>query len=599
MTRERVSHIPRRPPIIGLASVAALTLLWPPLVTRLLDVDYMPHGHCYWWEPGLVGVHLVSDALIGLAYLAISLTLAHFVRKSRVELPFHWMFLAFGIFIIACGGTHVMEIVTLYVPVYWISGYVKIVTALASVATAVALPPLIPKARAMLAAALAAEERLEESTRANAALAAEVEERRIAEAALRDQIAYVRLLQTVASAANEEESIEPALETGVRGVCELAGWPIGRVLLAARDGDSLVDAGIWYVDEAALGLSAREARSAFASYVEKVLDRDADRVPDSLESTKEPQPFEIASRLVFPLRAGKRVIGALEFQYVRGSHPDAMLMDLVENVCAQLGRCVERHETERTMKEVENQLRAFTAQLQGSNRELQDFAFVASHDLQEPLRKIQTLGDMLREEFGKSLDPDALDYLDRMQKAAHRMQALIRDLLEFSRISSRDRRFSSVDLATVVAEALSDLEVRLVESDARVAIEDLPVIDADPLQMRQLFLNVIGNALKFAKTAEPPHIEIRGRVGSPREGFCEILIKDNGVGFDERYAERIFNVFQRLHGQSVYEGTGIGLAICRRIVERHGGTIAARSTPRVGSEFVITLPIRQRESEGV
>lgn len=235
------------------------------------------------------------------------------------------------------------------------------------------------------------------------------------------------------------------------------------------------------------------------------------------------------------------------------------------------------------------------AELARSNSELEQFAFVASHDLQEPLRKIQAFGDRLRGKCEGAVSPEALEYLERMQSASARMRRLIDDLLTFSRAIRNSEPFQLVDLTVVIREVLVDLEVRIERTGARVGVGDLPMIDADPMQMRQLFQNLIGNALKFQPEGNKPVVEIRGRNVTAPSGktFAEITIQDNGIGFDEKYVDRMFAVFQRLHGRTEYEGTGVGLAVCRRITDRHGGTIIARSTPGQGATFTLTLPATQ------
>lgn len=247
------------------------------------------------------------------------------------------------------------------------------------------------------------------------------------------------------------------------------------------------------------------------------------------------------------------------------------------------------------LAEANTQLSAFALDLERSNRELQDFAFVASHDLQEPLRKIQAFGDRLRSKHGASLGEEGRDYLERMQAAARRMHTLINDLLTFSRVTSKAQPFVPTDLGKVVREVLADLEVRVQETDGQVEVGDLPTIDADPLQMRQLFQNLVGNALKFHRAGVPPLVRIAAEEVSEGGGapLCRITVEDNGIGFDVKYLDRIFTPFQRLHGRTEYEGTGMGLAVCRRIVERHGGTITADSTPGEGTRFLAVLPMRQ------
>jgi light-regulated signal transduction histidine kinase (bacteriophytochrome) len=243
-------------------------------------------------------------------------------------------------------------------------------------------------------------------------------------------------------------------------------------------------------------------------------------------------------------------------------------------------------------KRSEESLSQKAAELARSNAELEQFAFVASHDLQEPLRKIQAFGDRLKAKLDEALPPQARDYLDRMQNAAARMRTLIDDLLAFSRVIRNSEPFATVDLKQITKEVLGDLELRIEKSAGRVEVGDLPTIEADPTQMRQLMLNLIGNALKFQAPDAHPVVKINSRQFSSMSGeqFCEITIQDNGIGFEEQYAEKIFAVFQRLHGRGEYEGTGVGLAVCRRITDRHGGTIIAKSKPGEGSTFIVTLP---------
>jgi PAS domain S-box-containing protein len=244
----------------------------------------------------------------------------------------------------------------------------------------------------------------------------------------------------------------------------------------------------------------------------------------------------------------------------------------------------------RERKRADADMRESHTRLEQSNRELEDFAYVASHDLQEPLRKIQAFGDRLKAKYAAELPDQARDYIERMQSAAERMQTLINDLLSFSRVTTRAHPFGPVDLGVVAAEVAHDLETRMHEVNGRIMIGDLPTIDADALQMRQLLQNLASNALKFHREDVPPVVEIAGSVTN---GHVSLTVADNGIGFEEKYADRIFTMFERLHGRGKYDGTGIGLAICRKIAERHGGTISATSTPGSGSRFTVDLPLKQ------
>lgn len=248
-------------------------------------------------------------------------------------------------------------------------------------------------------------------------------------------------------------------------------------------------------------------------------------------------------------------------------------------------------------------------ELARSNAELEQFAFVASHDLQEPLRKIQAFGDRLKTKCEKVELGEGRDYLERMQNAAARMQTLINDLLAFSRVIRSSQPFVPVDLGAVTKEVLNDLEVRIEKNKASVEVGELPTIDADPLQIRQLMQNLLSNALKFQPPDAKPVVKISsciipappwnqpaaGENGKPAADYstCELSVQDNGIGFEEKYLEKIFAVFQRLHGRTEYEGTGVGLAVCRRIVDRHGGNITAKSELGKGATFIVTLPVKQ------
>jgi two-component system, LuxR family, sensor kinase FixL len=250
-------------------------------------------------------------------------------------------------------------------------------------------------------------------------------------------------------------------------------------------------------------------------------------------------------------------------------------------------------------KMAEEQLKIYTKKLELSNQELQDFASVAAHDLQEPLRKIQSFADRAKIKAKDAIPDEALDYLNRVQTSAGRMQVLINDLLTYSRITTQAKPFTQISLDQVIKNACSDLEIRLEQTGGKIYFEHLPNIEADAVQIHQLFLNLLNNALKFQKPETTPAIYITAEIDTNIKGFtgpvCHIYVKDNGIGFDEKYLDRIFTIFQRLHGRHEYEGTGIGLAVCRKIVDRHGGQLTAQSSPGQGATFKITLPLTHSE----
>lgn len=248
------------------------------------------------------------------------------------------------------------------------------------------------------------------------------------------------------------------------------------------------------------------------------------------------------------------------------------------------------------LKHAQESLLEYTRALERSNRDLEQFASVASHDLQEPLRKIQAFGERLRELPGEPLGERGRDYLERMLAAAGRMSTLIEDLLTYSRVTTRAQPFGEVDLNETIRGVLSDLELKLEQSGGKVEVAPLPRIEADPTQMRQLLQNLLQNALKFTRPGVAPLVRVEGEVvpGPPRA--LRLSVIDNGIGFEPRYQERIFNLFQRLHPRGAYQGSGIGLAICRKIADRHAGRIEAHGRPGEGATFTVHLPLRQGES---
>jgi signal transduction histidine kinase len=375
---------------------------------------FMPHGHCYLWRPGLVWLHLVSDGLITLAYYSIPVMLVYFVRNRR-DAPFHWMFLMFGAFIVACGTTHLMEIWTLWVPSYWASGAVKAATAALSVGTAVLLAPLIPKALALPSpAALQA---------ANDTLALEVAER-------------------------------------------------------------------------------QRAQEALASYVEE---------------------------------------------------------------------------------------------LAHSNQELDDFAYVASHDLKEPLRGIGAYASILATDYAAQFEGDALAKLEMLPRLTKRMEELIDSLLRCARVGRADLSTRTTDLNVLVAEVIESLRPWLQEHGADVRIPvTLPSVECDPVLMREVFQNLVTNAVKYNdKPTRVVEIGWRPRPapdGSPERAAPTFYVRDDGIGIRPQHQETIFRLFKRLHGRDKFGGgMGAGLTIARRIVERHRGRIWVESTYGAGATFFFTL----------
>jgi len=326
---------------------------------------------------------------------------------------------------------------------------------------------------------------------------------------------------------------------------------------------------------------------SFNTFLEKAFGEDKLLVENALLNVKQNQK---------EMRIDYRVLREDELRYVSFTAKPQELLPTNEKII--VGAVIDITES----KVNEKQLQQYNAELRRSNEDLEQFAYVASHDLQEPLRKIRTFGDRLMSKFHNRLEDQGADYIDRMQAAAARMQLLIEDLLTFSRVTRADANFELLDLRTLLNEVLEDLELQVKQQKAVIRIGELPGFYGDRSQVKRLFQNLIGNAVKFHKIGEKPIIDISSKIveraevesetkgALPETQFVRISVKDNGIGFDEKYAEKIFNIFQRLNGRTAYEGTGIGLAICRKIVTNHRGFITAKSIEAVGSEFIIVLP---------
>jgi light-regulated signal transduction histidine kinase (bacteriophytochrome) len=266
----------------------------------------------------------------------------------------------------------------------------------------------------------------------------------------------------------------------------------------------------------------------------------------------------------------------------------------------------ERKASEEKVIELNHQLLENIARLETANKDLDLFAFMASHDLQAPLRKVRMFSDRLLSDHRQNMNKDGQMYLSRIQEVSKRMQDLINDILRFSKISGEKESFQDVDLNDVVKEVISEMDGPIREKNAEITLDPLPVLPVNAVLMGPLFSNLINNSLKYCKKQELPKIHIRhetspagagagGKEADPR--YCRILIEDNGIGFDQKYAEQIFDMFRRLHPSAEYEGTGIGLALCKKIVEKHKGFISARSKPGEGSVFIVSLPLQAVKKE--
>lgn len=375
----------------------------------LSNSAFLPHGHCYLWQPALLWSHVSSDAIIALAYFSIPITILYSVNQ-RKGFSFGWVGYLFATFIVLCGLTHIMGIVTVWKPIYPIEAVIKFATAVASIFTAAVIIPTAP-----------------------------------------------RLLSL--------------------------------------------------------------------------------RTPEELEAVNQRLQSEVENR-----------------------------------------------------REVERQLRDTIHKLEEANGEYQQFAYSASHDLQAPLRSIAGFAELLQEDHADQLDTEGREYLGIIKDSTDRMQALIRGLLALSRLSNTLDLKPITDTRRLVDTALANLQADIRDSKAEIEIGELPAAHADADQIAQLFQNLIGNAIKYQHPAATPRITISGERAGDQ---CHFRIRDNGIGIDPRYQDRIFSIFQRLHTADEYEGAGIGLALCAKIVQRHGGRIWVESVAGEGSCFHFTLAMPQ------
>ena len=250
---------------------------------------------------------------------------------------------------------------------------------------------------------------------------------------------------------------------------------------------------------------------------------------------------------------------------------------------------------EREIKSLNKKLINHIEKLKSSNEQLASFAFVASHDLQEPLRKIRIFSNRLLEEYTKKLDEDGIKFLNKIEKSAGRLQLLIKEILAYSSISVDENKKINQSLNEVVNDAISNLEISITEKKANICIDKLPTVNIIPEHISRVFQQLISNSIKFSKLNEPPIINIQEEVFGPSSfklngKYHHISIKDNGIGFDEKYSDKIFGMFQRVHSDSLYEGSGIGLAVCKKIIEQHNAFLSVESKVNEGTKFTISFP---------
>ncbi|HEX8872743.1 MAG TPA: PAS domain S-box protein [Candidatus Acidoferrum sp.] len=509
--------------------------------------DFMPHGYCYLWDRRLVLLHLVSDALIALAYFSISFALVYFVRKRR-DLPFDWMFVSFGVFIAACGSTHVMEVWTLWHANYWLSGIIKATTALASVPTAILLMQLVPKALALPSP--------DELKAINCNLADRTGQLDRANREL--ETANIALRQS-------EERYRSLFDSNPHPT-----WVFDLETLVFLD-----------VNQSAVR-SYGYSLADFASLTIRDIRPEEDTPPllEFLSAT----PRTAETKGVWRHRRKDGTLMDVEVT----SHPlvfgdrDARLVVATD--------ITERKRAEEALEQQRRDLVQSNAELAAANTELEAFSYAVSHDLRAPLRAIDGFGLALLEDCSDKLGADGRDEVRRIRAAAQRMNVLINDLLDLSRVARAAIRPETVNL-TAIAHSIA-AELRKAQPGRRVEfrIAEQLLTSGDSRLLSIALENLLGNAWKFTSKRESACIEF-GRM--ELTGGPAYFVRDDGAGFDPAGAGRLFGAFQRLHEDREFPGTGIGLATVRRIIHRHGGRIWAEGAPERGATFYFTLALME------
>jgi PAS domain S-box-containing protein len=578
----------------GLGALLAIVIpfmVWPDLWPNLLQSEhYMPHGHCFLWEPGLIRLHLITDSLIGISYLVISTTLAFLVIKGRRNIPFNWMFFAFGVFILACGATHFMDVWTLWTPQYWLAGGIKLVTAVASVITAGALPPLVPRILRFIKTARVSEERgrqlqthASELAAMNILLGAEVAERKVAEE---------KLLKAHESAISRDLSDRLRIEESLHSSDEKAREANDELSFYKY---ALDEAAIVAVTDAAGTISyVNDKFCEISGYSKEELVGQNHRL---VNSHHHPRAFFTA--MFSEIARGKVWRGDIQNRAKDGHYywvdttiiPTQDSNGRVTRYVAIRADISERKNAEdkisRWNAELEQRITERTTELAESNSDLEAFTYSVSHDLRAPLRAIDGFSRILHNEHAATLSNEAKRYLGLVRTNVQQMGQLLEDLLSFCRHGRQAiiTRCTQPDL--VVRQAWKDLTQWPDERTISFDVETMEPCNADPALLKQVFINLLSNAIKFTRATE--NVRITVGAGKNAEGETVYFVKDNGVGFDMRYVHKLFGVFQRLHRAEDYPGTGVGLAIVQRIIKRHNGRVWAHSQPGQGTTISFTL----------
>jgi PAS domain S-box-containing protein len=513
---------------------------------KLLITDFMPHVYCL-REPGLIKLHVLSDGVIALSYSMIPIALLLLIRRRR-DLVFPWMFCLFGVFILGCGLTHVMGMITLWQPAYRLDGLIKAITAAASFPTALLLFRLLPQV---------------ETLPSPRQMQAEIKQRQRAEKELREM--NEELERRVAERTAELEQANwqlAASEERFRTLAEAV-----PNLLWTTDGNGLCS----YLSSRFQQYTGRISTDLLGTGWQAVLhDEDQERVTGVWRKAVETgQVYETEYRL-------RRFDGSYRWFVARG----VPVRGQDGEIRLWLGSSTDIDDLKRT-----------EAALRRSNEELGQFAYAAAHDLQEPLRNISNSLGLVRRLQPDRLDPATAKWIDFSVEGAQRMHDMVKDLLTYSRaVDGADSPEIPVSANEAVQTALENLTTTIAAAEARIDVGPLPRVEVLETHLVQIFQNLIANSVKYRQK----HVHPEVRISASRTGVdWQFSVADNGIGFEAQYSDKIFGVFKRLHQRNEYQGNGIGLAICARIVAHYGGRIWAESETGQGATFYFTLPARE------
>jgi len=613
--------------------------------------DFIPHGYCLTWDPVLLWLTVLSDAVIALSYFSIPLGIAYFVWR-RKELQYRWLLLMFVVFIVACGTTHLLSIITIWLPLYWLDAYVKAITALVSVATAVAMLWVIPRA---LTLPSPAELRVQRDAAQYARSLIEASLDPLVTISPDGKITDVNLATEQATGKSRVELIgtdfsdyftetDKARE-GYQQVLR-SGWvtdfPLTLRHVSAGPMDVLYNASVYrnesgevvgvfaaardvterkraeerirYLaaivessDDAITGKSLEGVITSWNKGAEKMYGYGAsDMIGQSMSLLILPQHHDELSRILQTIKDGRHVD---HFETERRRKDGSLIsvslsISPISDANGQIvgAATVARDITER--KQAEAQLHTYhvhledlvqerTGQLETANKELEGFAYSVSHDLRVPLRAIDGFSQQVLKRYADKLDDEGQRYLKVVRDNTKKMSQLIDDILAFSRMGRLGMSSSDVDMDAMAHATFEELTPSFAGRELTMDIKPLPLCHGDPAMLHQVWINLLSNAIKFSQQKALSRIEVEGHT----EGAETIYsIKDNGAGFDMQYADKLFGVFQRLHGVAEFDGTGIGLAIVKRIITRHGGRVWAQGKVEEGATFYFALPVQEKST---